>query len=123
MSEQHIRSHAAHRARSSQATIADVPEEELPSSQLHSESEYVHALLEQLDDVIFAAVRGDASALKQAHTLWPQVVDVLGWKLVEESREQYLRFAIEVARRDDFDHARHPEHAIAALDIISLLAK
>ncbi len=123
MSDPNIRPHAAHRGRSDAPSVADVPPEELPSYLLHPESEPVRTLLEDLDDVIFMAVRGDAGALQQAHTLWPQVVEALGWELVEESREQYLRFAIDVTRRFESDKARRPEHAIAALDIISLLTR
>ena len=83
----------------------------------------MHALLEALDDVVFSAVRGDTDALLQAHTLWPQVVAAIGWELVEESREQYLRFAIDITRRFENDNTRKPEHAVAALEIISLLTK
>ena len=123
MSDQHFRSHAAHGGQAAMPTVADVPEEELPSHLLHPESEYVRALLEDLDDVIFSAVSGDAGALEQAQALWPKVVRAIGWELVEESREQYLRFAIDVTQRFEHSKARRPEHAIAALEIISLLAK
>ena len=80
-------------------------------------------MLEELDDVIFDAVRGDAKALERAHALWPQVVRDIGWDLVEESREQYLRYAIDVTRQFQFDPSTNPERSIAALDIISLLTK
>ena len=120
MSDKHLRPHAAHNGK---PTVADVPKEELPSHLLHPESPQVRALLEQLDDVVFTAVRGDVSALTQAQALWPQVVEALGWELVEESREQYLRFAIDITRRFETDNTRKPEHAVAALEIISLLTK
>jgi hypothetical protein len=126
--DQHFRPHAAHSGRSQgeknpSPTVADVPPEELPSHLLHPESKQVHAMLESLDDVVFSAVRGDANALEQAHTLWPQVVAAIGWELVEESREQYLRFAIDITQRFENDSTRKPEHAVAALEIISLLTK
>jgi len=120
---QHLRPHAAHAGRSQLPTVADVPKDELPSHLLHPESEQVRAMLEDLDDVVFSAVRGDAGALEKAHTLWPQVVAAIGWELVEESREQYLRFAIDVTKRFENDKAHKPEHAIAALEIISLLTR
>jgi len=123
VSDQNIRPHAAHRSNFRLPTVADMPPEELPSHLLHPESEPVRLLLEELDDVIFSAVRGDAGALEQAHTLWPRVVSALGWKLVEESREQYLRFAIDVTTRFENNKLRRPEHAVAALEIISLLTK
>ena len=123
MSDQHFRSHAAHRGKLQLPTVADVPKEELPSHLLHPESEPVRALLEELDDVVFSAVGGDAGSLEQAHQLWPQVVAAIGWELVEESREQYLRFAIDVTERFEASSARKPEHTVAALEIISLLTK
>ncbi len=120
---QHLRPHAAHSGKSQRPTVADVPEDELPSHLLHAESAQVRAMLEELDDVVFSAVRGDGSALKQARTLWPEVVAAIGWELVEESREQYLRFAIDMTQRFEADSARKPEHAVAALEVISLLTK
>jgi len=123
MSDQHFRPHAAHRGKLQIPTVADVPKEELPSHLLHPESEPVRALLEDLDDVIFSAVRGDARALQQAQTLWPQVLAAIGWELVEESREQYLRFALDVTLRFENSDTRKPEHAVAALEIISLLTE
>ncbi|MGI9430358.1 MAG: hypothetical protein ACR2NM_16975 [Bythopirellula sp.] len=123
MSDHNIRPHAAHGGRSSERTVADVPEDELPSHLLHPQSAAVRTMLEELDDVVFSAVRGDRGALEQAQQLWPQVVAAIGWELVEESREQYLRFAIDVTQRFEMDAARKPEHAIAALEVISLLTK
>ncbi len=122
-SSQHLRPHAAHAGNTLPPTVADVPEDQLPSHLLQSESAYVRAMLEELDDVVFSAVRGDDGALEQAQTLWPQVVAAIGWELVEESREQYLRFAIDVTRRFEGDNSRKPEHAVAALEVISLLTR
>lgn len=121
MSDPNIRPHAAHAGKNNATSATGLAVENLPSKQLHSESAYVCALLEELDDVIFAAVRGSEPALEQARTLWPRVVEAIGWELVEESREQYLRFAIDVRQRFEFEEPSKPEHAIAALEIISLL--
>lgn len=118
--DQYRRPHAAH-GRSQLPTVADMPLDQLPSHLLHPESELVRAMLEDLDDVVFSAVAGDAIALEQARKLWPQVVAAVGWELVEESREQYLRFAIDVTQKFENNKARRPEHAVAALEIISLL--
>ena len=123
MSDYNIRPHAAHGGKAPERTVADVPEHELPSHLLHPDSEVVRSMLEELDDVVFSAVRGDAAALDQAQQLWPRVVAAIGWELIEESREQYLRFAIDVTQRYEADAARRPEHAIAALEVISLLTK
>jgi len=123
MSKHHIRSHAAHRQQAADAGGAALLPNEPPSQSLHPLSEQVRALLEELDDVIFRAISGDPQALAQAKILWPQVVSEIGWEHVEESREQYLRYAIEVTQRLANEDLRSPERAVSALDIISLLAK
>lgn len=121
MSDNEFRAHAAHADKSSSANDKELTD--LPSHVLHPESEHVRAMLEELDDVVFAAIMGDQQALEEALTLWPQVVVEIGWELAEESREQYLRYAIDVTRRFETDAIRSPERAIAALEIISLLTK
>ena len=55
--------------------------------------------------------------------LWSQVVVEIGWDLVEESREQYLRYTVDVIQRLQYGPAEKTERAIAALEIISLLTK
>ena len=123
MSDHNIRPHAAHSGKPLERLPPCVPEEQLPSHLLHPQSDAVRAMLEELDDVVFSAVRGDEEALEQTRTLWPQVVATIGWELVEESREQYLRFAIDITQRFETDTARKPEHAVAALEVISLLTQ
>jgi len=88
-----------------------------------ADSPDVAQLLESLDDAVFAALGGCASALAQTRTLWPAVVQGLGPGAIEESREQYLRYAIELTRRFEFKETRDPTSAIAALEIIELLTK
>jgi len=122
MSDQHY-PHAAHRGHQQALTLADMPAEQLPSYLLHPESAPVQAMLEDLDDVIFSAVGGNAEALELANKLWPVIVETIGWDLVEESREQYLRFAIDVTQQFENANQRTPVHAIAALEIISLLTR
>jgi len=123
MSSHHLRSHAAHSRRSEGTSEAALMPTERPSQSLCPQSEQVRAILEELDDVIFHAIRGDPQALAQAKVLWPQVIVEIGWELAEESREQYLRYAIEVTQRLENEDLRTPERAISALDVISLLAK
>lgn len=79
-------------------------------------------LLEQLDDVIFAALAGCDSSLEQVGELWPIAELVLGETLLEESREQYLRRAQEIADRADENGSHGPQHA-AALAIVQLLRR
>ena len=80
-------------------------------------------MLEELDDVVFQAIRGDVESLKLAHQLWPQVVKEIGWELVEESREQYLRYSTDLARRFEQDAVRDPQRALAVIEIIELLTR
>ena len=49
-------------------------------------------------------------------------MEALGWELVDESREQYMRFAVETTRRLQNQEMRSPEHSLAALEVMSLLA-
>lgn len=86
-------------------------------------------LLEQLDDVIFEALRGCTTSLAKAEQLWPRTVARLGWEAVEESREQYLRYALDVTRHaDEFSDLtghglRIPERSIVVLEVIELLLR
>ncbi len=123
MNNPRFQAHAAHARPSSESSDEDLAIGPLPSQVLHATSDEVHTWLERLDDVIFSAMSGDPDALYEARLLWPTVVSELGWPLVEESREQYLRYAIEITRRADQQKIRSPEQAVVALEIISLLMK
>lgn len=92
-----------------------------PSHVIHQESDTVRAVLEELDDVVFLAIRGDSDALDQARKLWPIVLEQIGRDMVEESREQYLRYASDLARRFEQDAIRDPQKALAVIEIIGLL--
>lgn len=79
--------------------------------------------LEALDDVIFAAIDGNARALQDACFAWETAVRDLGWEVVEESRQQYLRCAQSIwdeSRRHPDDSPHYP---FAAIEIIGLLAQ
>ena len=80
------------------------------------------ARLELLDDVIFAAIEGDAVAMERAADAWRAALTDLGPDIVDESRREYLRRARTVwesLRREP----NHPPHKLfAAIEIISLLA-
>lgn len=82
----------------------------------------VIARLEWLDDLMFAAIDGDALALETLADAWRQTVDELGSDAVEESRQQYLRRAQTVW--ESLRHEpNHPPHKVfAAIEVISLLA-
>src|SRR5262245_29582122 len=72
----------------------------------------VRELLELLDDAVFDALGGCQTALAKTRQLWPEVVATLGAELVEESREQYLRYAVELTRRFEFKEIRNPAIAM-----------
>ena len=77
--------------------------------------------LEDLDDTIFEAIGGCDKALERARYLWPRLIAELGWEAVEESREQYLRYAMSVWQESRERDVAGPEQSIAALEIIALL--
>ena len=117
------RPHASHAGDRHDPVRAETPPADSPSHLLHPESDHVSAMLEELDDVVFLAIRGDAESLQLAHQLWPQVVKEIGWELVEESREQYLRYSTDLARRFEQDAVRDPQRALAVIEIIELLTR
>ncbi len=80
------------------------------------------ARLEMLDDVIFAAIEGDAVAMEKASDAWHAALADLGPNVVDESRREYLRRAQTVW--ESLRHQpNHPPHKVfAAIEIISLLA-
>jgi hypothetical protein len=117
------RPHAAHAGHSLDSASASSSDPTLPSQMLHPDSDHVRALLEELDDVIYLAIGGDADSLQQAYQLWPKVLEEIGWELVEESREQYLRYSTDLARRFEHAELRDPERALSAIEIIELLMR
>jgi len=79
--------------------------------------------IEQLDDVIFSALGGDAAALDRSAKLWRELQRVAPPALLEESREQYLRQAQAICDRYFDDPARALGRMFAATEILALLAE
>ncbi len=78
-------------------------------------------MLERIDDLVFAAIAGDTSALAELEVLWPLTASELEPELVEQTREQYLRCALSLCGdSEEGDHAR-PERALAAVDVLCVL--
>jgi len=79
-------------------------------------------LLEYLDDVVYGAINGTATALEELETLWPAALAELGEELLAESRQQYLRYALMI-----WDDCVEPEairdasRAVQALDVLCVL--
>ena len=74
-----------------------------------------------LDDVVLEAISGKADAFERLRRLWPQLCEGLDSSLIEESREQYLRYAVQKWREQSGEASHDPNQAVALLDIIGLL--
>ena len=80
-------------------------------------------VLETLDDTMFAAIGGCHASLGRARDLWSDALVKLDRGLLEESREQYLRYAVDITRRYESRETFDPVEAVAALAVIALLAE
>ncbi|MEX2112626.1 MAG: hypothetical protein WD845_05535 [Pirellulales bacterium] len=78
-------------------------------------------VLERIDDLVFAAISGDSSALAELQVLWPCVAGDLEPDVVEQSREQYLRCALSIWSQAVEAHVKQPERAISAIDVLCVL--
>lgn len=87
------------------------------------ESPAVRDFLEDLDDIMFAAIAAQSGAVDRARDLWTRAIRELGPELLEESREQYLRYAAEMTRRFETKEVRNPAIAVAAIEVIELLTR
>jgi hypothetical protein len=123
MSNPNQRPHAAHSRGKGAGDTEAVPTNRLPSYLLSPETDEMRELLEDLDDAIFAALQGSDDSLDKARTLWPRAIAEIDEELVEESREHYLRFAVETSQRFRSDEFRSSEQSVAALEIILLLTE
>lgn len=98
-------------------------ESDLNTYAIHVDADDLVARLEVLDDAIFDAINGDESSLVQAKTYWQEVTHAVGEELVDESREQYLRYATDVWKTSREENRVGPEQAAAALDVIAMLTR
>jgi len=116
--------HAAHRHFAGAADAAAQAGRRLPgpAAQLDPDSPEVLEKLEHLDDVVYEAIGGRSSALRELETLWPTLLSELGEELVAESRTQYLHYALSVWE-DTASTAgvRDPGRAVQALDVLCVL--
>jgi hypothetical protein len=95
---------------------------EAPSHRLDPDSPEVQEKLELLDDLVYDALSGREGALGQLQSAWPEVRAELGDKLLGESREQYLRYALTIWESClENDTIRNPTQAIQALDVLCVL--
>jgi hypothetical protein len=89
--------------------------------ELDLSAESICRQLERLDDAMFAAIEGCDEALAEAQQLWPATVAAVGWELLAESREHYLRCAMQMTRSPQNGQFRATEEMLATLQVISLL--
>ena len=76
--------------------------------------------LEALDDAVYDAIAGKQGAIDDVLGLWPQVRERLESEMVDESREQYLRYTMSVWE-DFLQDSTDPAKAVAALDVMCVL--
>ncbi len=118
--------HAAHARFESQLTgrarTATIEQEALPrpSEQLDFSHESLERL-EHLDDLVFDTINGRRPSLDELSIVWPRLAAELPQHLMQESREQYLHYAIKVWETSVADGLRDPQRAVAALDVLCLL--
>jgi hypothetical protein len=123
-SENLTRAHAPHSrfAKSSRAAATAQLQATSPSRTVDPDSPEVLETLERLDDLVYEAIDGQATALEQLERLWPELLAELGDELVAESREQYLRYALSIWEDcTGANGVRNPSRAVRALDVLCVL--
>ncbi len=115
------RAHAAHR-QFEKSREAGTAVSAATSIDCDPTSPQVVQSLEHLDDLVYEAIGGPPTAIKELQAAWPKLVQELGEDLLIESREQYLRYALSVWEECvDSNSVRDPARAIQALDVLCLL--
>jgi hypothetical protein len=93
-----------------------------PSALRDADSPEVVARLEALDDAVFDAIQGKAAALADLHQLWPALKTELGEALLDESRAQYIRYALSIWQGPARSGENHdPARAVNALEVLCVL--
>ncbi len=78
--------------------------------------------LSAIDDLVFEAIAGKAAALGELRRRWLQMPELVGEALFEESRQAYLRHALNQWRECDADEDhRNPRLAATLLDVLEIL--
>jgi len=116
--------HAAHREFQKSSTVAqgNAAVAGGPSAFLDPDSPEVVVQLESLDDAVFDAIHGEPAAMAELRDLWPRLKSRLGDALLAESREQYIRYALNVWREPVGCHGSHdPRRAVYALEVLCVL--
>jgi hypothetical protein len=92
-----------------------------PAAALTTASHELLEKLERLDDLVFDTINGRRAGMDELARLWPQVAAELPREVVQESREQYIRYAMDLWERNQPSELRDPQWAMAALDVLYVL--
>lgn len=105
-----------------QGSAAARREPALPSQQLPTTDPVILEKLERLDDLVFDAIAGSQEALEDLKAAWPDLRKGLDSPLLDESREQYLRYALAAWQElANCGGVRRPSVAMHSLDVLSTL--
>ena len=77
--------------------------------------------LDDLDDAVIDAIRGDVVALDRLRSSWDNILDSVDAELLDESRAQYLQYALTLWVGVTQGSSRTPEQAISAMDVLCVL--
>jgi hypothetical protein len=102
-------------------SVTAVAEATSPAKQLAGSDRELLEKLEHLDDLVFDTIGGKQQALDKLVALWPKTLAELPRDMLEESREQYLRYALTLWNSSQSETARDPRYAVAALDVLCVL--
>lgn len=92
-----------------------------PSTRLKPDSRAVLEKLERLDDLVYDAIAGRFGAIEELESAWPQTLSELGGALLHESREQYLRYALQIWDGKTADAGHTTERAVNAIEVLAIL--
>ncbi len=124
---QRLQATAAHAAHPRFSSTADAiqPRADIslaPSRELKPAEPGMLVKLEELDVLVFEAVAGKSEALARLRELWPKVRGALDRRLLSESLEQYVRYALELwLRTPGSESDAAPSRAIQSLDVLAVL--
>ncbi len=90
-----------------------------PAASVDLESPEVMDLLQELDDVVFRAIDGNAGEMDKLRDLWPKIVEQLDPNILAESREQYLQYALRLWNEQP--KHRSPDAATKAVEVLEVL--
>lgn len=99
--------------------LTGLPSDTSPADILIPKCPTLREKLESLDDLVFEAIAGKQAATEQLRNAWPGAVKLLPRELLVETREHYIRHALDAWKACvDGDRIRNPELATNAVEVI-----